>query len=220
MRFVSEYKIQNKIRACAPPGLEIVAGMMNGDLQRNWGKDYLYIDHSYFKRGWKHKHFRLIRSYPHLTRVIPQTKDRLQKFDVILKPYRNNGSHIVVYAPGRTISTVYQNEGIENKMAEELKKYTDRPISIMIKGHNFTEALVDAWAVVCPVSVAGVEAAVAGYPVFSTHMCPTWPINSGSLSKIENPVLHERYDWANSLAWASWHIDEIKHINYAEYQCE
>jgi hypothetical protein len=218
---VNKYDLVRDVRTLAN-GVPTVLGLLDGDIQKQQSDNFLYVDHSYLRRGWEKGNFRLIRGGPHLTRIIPHKEDRLEsKFNVKLQPYHSNGSHIVVLVPGEHMLKFYKEPNIAKQMADECKKYTDRHIVFKKKmdGHDLFRVLKGAWAVICPYSVAGVEAAIAGYPVFSTPRCPTWPINAGALSDIEKPILHDRYEWANSLAWASWHQSELRSINYREYQC-
>jgi hypothetical protein len=184
--------------------------------------DFFYVDHGYFKREWTTGFFRLIRNNLHLTRVIGNHENRLEKFGVEIQPYRKTGRSILVVSPGEIMAQFLGIEGIGEAMAEECRKYTDRPVYVKPKdGTPLMHALRDVWAVVCPVSVGGVDAAMAGIPVFSTPMCPSWPINSGDLKDLDNPTYPERYEWANSLAWSTWHFDEIPFIPYKTYQqCE
>lgn len=210
--------LQDRVRLVAGTIAPVIFGLDNGMVEKHRGKDYFYLDHAYFKRGWHNGVYRLVRGAPHLTRVIPHEEDRLARYGVVLKDYRTNGSHIVVMRPGVWMAKIYKAEGLMDEMIAEVKKYTDRKIIVKTKGSPMDEALRDAWAVVSPFSVAGVDAAVAGYPVYSTHMCPSWPI-SGQLKDIESPTLPDRYAWANSLAWSTWHTDDIKTIDYRNYQC-
>ena len=66
-------------------------------------------------------------------------------------------------------------------------------------------------------SVAGVEAAVAGVPVFATQRCPTWPITAGPIEAIETPVLADRGPWLRSLGYACWHMDELDELDIGNY---
>ena len=217
---ITKNQLQDKVRgAAAVLQMPVILGLDKGMIQANWGRDYLYIDHAYFQRGLANGHFRLVRNAPHLTRIIKHDTDRLGRFGVTLKEYRKNGEHIVVVVPGSWMARTYRKPDIAQEMHDECRKFTDRKIVMKLKGGGMKEACENAWAVICPFSVGGVEAAIEGIPVFSTEECPTWPINAGPLSKIESPELHDRYEWANSLAWATWHVSELKTIDFKTYQC-
>jgi hypothetical protein len=220
----NKVELFRSLKSRTPGNIKLVFGLENGEIDRHWGTDFFYIDHAYFNRGWDRKNFRLVRGSIHRTNCTRGLPDRLERFNVKLKPYRNDGRSIVVLRPGEYIEKAYARHagikvGIADAMAQEVRRYTDRPIVVKNKSGDLIESLKDAWAVVCPFSVAGVYAAVHGVPVFSTPLCPTWPISSGSLNNIEQPQYHDRYEWANSLAWASWNLDELKTVPFAEYPC-
>jgi hypothetical protein len=218
----SKKEIPNLIRPFTN-GVPVVYGLVDGKaLQwKREGREFFYVDHSYFQRSWKYCNFRLIRNGIHLTRVIPNDIVRLGKFSVDIAPWRKNGNHVVVIEPSPFIREFYDlPEDIADRMAEEVKQHTDREVVVKRGKQALPEALYHAWACVCPVSVAGVEAAILGVPVFSTPNCPSWPISAGELKDIERPVLKDREAWANSLAWSSFNEHEAHLIDYRNYQCE
>ena len=194
---------------------DVIVGM---DRVQSIPPDALYADHAYFRRGWSNDSFRLVRGGIHLTRIIKPKSDRLTRLGASIQPYRKTGRHIVAIVPGNYIAFWMKIEGLLASMLAEVRKHTGRPVRMQTKGQPLGEALTDAWAVVCPVSVAGVEAAMAGIPVFSTPRCPTWPINAGPLSAIETPMYHDREDWAQSLAGATWLTSEVADIDFKHYQ--
>jgi hypothetical protein len=182
--------------------------------------DFFYCDHSYLKHGWRNGTFRLVRRGTHLTRVIHNSSDRLKTFGVELRPWKKDGRHVVVIAPSEHSARYFGLEGEAERLAAEAKRCTERDVVIRRKDHmGFWQALEGAWACICVRSIGGVEAAIAGIPVFSTPLCPSWPISAGSIKDIDRPTYCDRYDWANSLAWSSWRFGEIQSINYETYQC-
>jgi hypothetical protein len=217
--FVSvKHDLQDKVRAASR--MPTVCGIDNGMIHRLKGTDFLYVDHAYFKRGWEKGNFRLVRGAVHLTRIVPGPTDRLKQFGVI-HPYRKGGDKLVVLNTARVFADQFKMDGITDRIIKELQRHTDRDIVVRLKGDRtpMWQALEGAHAVVSLCTVAGVEAAMLGYPVFSIPQCPTWPINAGELKDIESPTYHDRYEWANSLAWATWNKDEIKTIDFKGYQC-
>ncbi len=202
--------------------LPVVVGLVdprNIKFKRH-GTDFLYADHAYFDRGWGKHHFRLIRGEHHLTRVLDRPDDRLKKWDVQIEPWRKGGRSIVIIPPSIYYKPLYGVSDWLRRTVEELGRLTDRPIHIKATKGRLRECLLeeqDAHAVVCAISVAGMEAALMGVPVFSTPACCSWPINAGDLSKIETPTYPERYGWASSLAYASWHADELEQIAFRDY---
>lgn len=199
----------------------VIYGLESGEAQRRLANadDFFYVDHSYFRRDWKEEMFRLIRGDVHLHKVQKYEEDRLPRFGVELQPWRKNGRRIVVIDPSKHLTACYGlPDDIAYQQAEELKKYTDREIFVKRGKEGLLAALEDAWACVCPVSVAGVEAAVFGVPVFSLPVCPSYPISAGELKDIEKPEYKDRFDWCNSLCWACWNWRDIPNITYKTYQ--
>ena len=81
--------------------------------------------------------------------------------------------------------------------------------SMMNGGLGFQKDLDNAYAVVGFNSNALTESAMEGIPTFS--MCPSsmaWDVSNKSLEYIENPVMFERQQWLNNLAYCQWREDE------------
>lgn len=191
---------------------EVTCGLLDGVPTAG---EFLYMDHSYFDRGWEKGNFRLIRRGVHLTEVLKRPDDRLRKLGVCMKDWRRNGNHVVMIVPSELLAEHYKKPHLWKEMLAEVQKYTDRPVEIVRKrDHNLKEKLAGAWAVVCPFSTAGVEAALSGIPVFSTPECPSWPVNAGELSQIENPELKDRYDWLCSLSYACWSLGDMPQLEH------
>lgn len=199
--------------------LPVILGLMGG----KYGKplehdDYLYVDHAYFKRGWEHGHFRLTRGWVHQTEIVSRPDDRMRKFGVKIEPWRKSGEQVVIIPP-----TVHQRatlgcDGWAERTEKRLREITDRPIAIKWEKGGLREFLAGAWAVVTWGSVAGVEAALMGVPVFAESTCPAYPVSAGPLERIETPQYAEnRHEWACSLAYASWHTSEFGLIEYRDY---
>ncbi len=184
------------------------------------GADYLYTDHAYFDRGWEKHNFRIIRSAHHLTHVLPRPDDRLKRWGVEIEPWRKSGRSIVVIPPSKYYEDLYGVRTWLDTTLATLKQLTDRPLYIKTTKGRLRECLLEeqnAHAVVCCISVAGMEAALMGVSVFSTPHCCSWPVNAGSLATIETPEYPERHGWASSLAYASWHADELAQIDFRDY---
>lgn len=204
-----------------PPG---AFGILNGYAKRylDDGDDFVYFDHAYFKRGWQESNFRAIRNGLHLTKMLDRPKDRLDKWGVKIEPWRKSGTEIVIIPPSDAQKAVYGCDdwliGIEAKLAE----ITDRPVTCKAsKNSALRDFLVDAWAVVTFASVAGVEAALMGVPVFSTERCPSWPICAGPLERIDTPEYSDaRAEWAASLTYATWNWDEMERVRWEDYNYE
>lgn len=73
------------------------------------------------------------------------------------------------------------------------------------------EDLENAWAAVTFNSNSGVEALVAGIPVFAfDEGSMVWSICNRSLSDIESPSMPDRTQWLNDLCYTQWTLPEMK----------
>lgn len=141
--------------------------------------------------------------------------DRWAKLDIQLKPWRTNGSHILVL-PQRGIGEpgVAMPRNWLAGMINKLKTRTDRPIRI--RKHPGTgpcvpieDDLANAWACVTWGSGAAIKALAHGVPVF--HEFGRW-IGASAAScnlDIESPALGDRLPMFERLAWGQWSLDEI-----------
>lgn len=214
-------------------GLPFTLGLTDGLAKKciAEGTDFLYADHSYFNRGWQAGHFRLVRGHVHLRHIVKgRPVERLKKYGVQIKPWRKGGRSVVVIAPSAYIKSTLGQEDWQDRTIRYLNKSTDRPVKVRQKGDRgkLVQWLEeqDAYCVICCSSVAGVEAALAGFPVFASPHCPSYPVSAGEIQNLEAPVYPEREEWAISLAWASWHVTELPGIEFKDYnyalraQCE
>jgi hypothetical protein len=204
-------------------GYPVIVGLVDGrnaEFVRD-KKDFLYGDHAYFNRGWINGNFRIIRNAHHLSHVVKHSDDRLKKHCVTIEPWRQGGRDIVVIPPSEYYWPIYGLKNWLDATLKQLKEVTDRKVHVKSGKGRLRECLLeehDAHAVVCCISVAGMEAALMGVPVFSTPHCCSWPINAGTLADIERPELPDRHDWACSLAYASWNVDDLESIDFHDYQ--
>ena len=210
-------RVHSAVQA-AGSDIDVTGGLAGIALDLLAGKDYLYVDHAYFHRGWGNRNFRLIRRNQHLTHVLDRPDDRLKKFGVEIQPWRKDGRTVLVIPNSWAQMERFGEKEWLAQTLERLKRLTDRTVIVKRKKDGpFQEYLRDAWAVVTWGSVAGMEAALAGVPVFSTDRCPSWPVNAGPLEQIESPEYPERHAWACSLAYASWNLGELSLINLKDY---
>lgn len=194
--------------------LPVFHGLTNRDLGRyiNEGRDFLYLDHSYFKRS--PYRFRLIRGDVHLTRLLKRPPDRRLPWK--LAPWRE-GKNVIVIPPSEM---QVRQLGVGDWLEQTLKSLaTDRPVIVKQKRDGpLNDFLRGAHCMVTYGSAAGIEAAVAGVPVFSGPRCPTAPISAGSLEDIEKPYYAEnREEWLCSLGYACWTMEEVGSIDLTDY---
>lgn len=146
--------------------------------------------------------------------------ERLERLGVTLKPWRNEGGHILV-CPSRGLKTAAmpQPAGWLEQTVETLKRHTTREIRVRKHPGNWkaskpTVSLEDdlrgAHACVIWASTAGVTALAEGVPVIYT--APHWICAEAAgnrLEEIENPPRPDRTAAFERLASAQWSLDEI-----------
>jgi len=120
----------------------------------------------------------------------------------------------------------------------EIRKYTNRPILVRphprnpigldikkwknvsykppqrdyntIDDTDFKETLKHAWAVINYSSNPAIIAVFNGIPVFVSDQSLCYDVGNINISKINNPVMPNRNEWANKLAYTEWTTNEIK----------
>ncbi len=179
-------------------------------------QDCLYFDNPYFLRHEKHDRFRLVRGGSHLTKILPYQERHI--YQPPLKPWRTDGKGILIIPPSDTQIKIYGAQNWLAKTMKRLRRTTGRHIVIKEnKKHPLSDFLRDAWAVVTFGSVAGVEAAIAGVPVFAGPQCPALPISAGFPEDIEDPEYCDRREWLRSLAYACWTVADLPYIDLENY---
>lgn len=190
--------------------LPIVMGNLNGcdEIQmarRKAGLPYVYIDHGYFSRGYDRGVFRVCASNYHCTDWRSSERKRWKK----LKEW-HTGDHIIVIPPAEMVQKIYGKQKWVEQTVATIRSHTDRKVVVKPKGvMDLQELCEKAHAIVSYGSVAEVEAAMAGVPVFCSPDSPAVPISVQDLSKIETPIYPEREPWLRSLSAAEWHLDEF-----------
>lgn len=173
--------------------------------------EFIFVDHAYMGRGYDGDwNFRVIKSGIHQTKLKPVEKAKT--FAYKPREWRKSGSHILVFPPSYTMGKTIPGSltWMEQTLAT-LVRNTDRKIVIKQKQMGPLEGfLKDCHAVVGYGTVASVEAALAGIPVFSGPHCPATPIGLTDFSLIESPIYPDREPWFNSLTWSQFSLLEIK----------
>ena len=75
---------------------------------------------------------------------------------------------------------------------------------------DFKETLKHAWAVINYSSNPAMMAVFNGIPVFVSAQSLCYDVGNISLNKINNPVMPDRNNWTNKLAYTEWTTEEIK----------
>lgn len=148
--------------------------------------------------------------------------ERWDALGVELKPWRSEGSHIVVCCQrGIGSREMASPDNWEQRTVHILRGLTSRPI--VVRKHpgkpaahpavvaEMREALRGAHACVIWSSANGVRSLVEGVPVIYT--APHWICSgaaSNALSAIENPPMPDRLATFRRMAWAQWAASEVE----------
>ena len=192
----------------------------------NYTKPFVFTDMPYFNRWMGDNrdtcHWRVIPNHVHCYwQMLNAPDDRFKRLNITVRDWRTNGDHILVCPSSPDLESHYGDHNWLAGTLEILKQHTDRPIRVRHKPRAngtsgpraatipFEEDCKNAWAVVTHSSIAGVEAAVLGIPVFCRFSSPCNPIAKQSLSYIEDPAMPDRSGWLNSLAYYQYTEAEI-----------
>ena len=199
----------------------------------NYPKPFIFTDMPYFNRWMGDNrdtcHWRVITDHVHCYwQILNAPDDRFKKLNITVRDWRTNGDHILVCPSSPALEQHYGDHNWLGGTLEMLKQHTDRPIRVRHKPRAngtsgpraatipFEEDCKNAWAVVTHSSIAGVEAAVLGIPVFCRSSSPCNPIAKQALSDIEDPAKQDRSGWLNSLAYYQYTEAEIAAGLYKE----
>jgi hypothetical protein len=186
-------------------------------------RDYYYIDNGYFGNYPQKRFFRIIRNATHDTRpILDRPDDRLKMANIKTKPF-TKGSRIIVAPPSPKSFTLWdidQPKWIEDTV-NELKRYTDRPITVRNKRtrkerlyhDTIQEDLADdCHCLVTYNSVAAVEALIEGKPVITLGPNAATHLATHKLSDVEDikiPTEEERGAWLRHLAYSQFTHQEM-----------
>ena len=121
---------------------------------------------------------------------------------------------------------------------KEIRNHTDRPIVIRPHPRNhvsidttkykdvkivgpkrdrntyddtdLADRLKSAWAVVSHSSNPAMTAVFSGIPVYVSEASLSYDVGNKTFENINNPVMPDRQQWANRLAYTEWWTDEIE----------
>lgn len=231
-----EWSLDNGRLAPDSAGMvHVLGGLQFGALERLWeiraaGLPYVHYDRAYFGGGPGSDRLRMVANGYHANRVRyphgmewAQTRDRLRLFVVNLSRRRESrpGDGVMVVPPSEAICSLFGLPSPDAWAAGVLMRLaacTDRPMWVSKKGdaEPLERRLARCHAVVTWTSNVAVEAILAGVPAFASEWSPAAPVAMplAELEKhIERPELapwSARVEWAGSLAWAQFTLDEIR----------
>lgn len=140
--------------------------------------------------------------------------DRWKAANIPLWPWSRGGKHIVLADASPTYEKFHGIEGWSERAIEALRKVTDRPIirrnkEMQRSGRKLHEDLKGAHCLVSHGSIAAVEAAIMGCPVFVDPGSAAALVGQTDLSKVESPIYPDREPWVNSLAYSQFSECEL-----------
>ena len=200
--------------------LHLIGGLQHGSLGlmkqvRSHGEPYVFFDRAYFNGGPGSNRLRVVPGEYQKNWITMDEPDRFQRTGVQLKPWRQDGKHIMLVPPAN--DAIKDLFGIHKWQANTLHRLagcTDRPIMVSVKGdpRPLAERLKDCWCVVTWTSNVAVEAICAGIPAFVSRHSAAAPV-AGPLDQLEylidSPPMPYRDRWAWSLAYGEFSVDEI-----------
>lgn len=144
--------------------------------------------------------------------------ERWARLNVGLKPWRQDGRHILVLGQrGFGPSGVGSPRDWAHAAAQRLTRLTKRPVRVRLHPGRNKEAgvpleadLKDCWAVATWSSGAAIKAIASGVPVF--HALRNWigaPAAMPFGADLEKPFLGDRLPMFERLAWAQFDLNEI-----------
>jgi len=190
------------------------------------GAPFVFTDMPYWNRWMGNNrttcHWRVIPGALHCSWMEDRPDDRFQQLNIQVSDWRKTGDHILVCPSSPTMEKFHDIAEWTANTVAQLKKHTDRPIKIRSKPRKlgrsgpmaadvpFEQDCANAWAVVTSFSLAGVEAATMGVPVFCDLAGPCAQLGNTDISSIERPILADRRSWVNTLAYYQYTESEIQ----------
>lgn len=225
--------------------LVIIAGILRGsglvykECVRH-KKDFLFIDHAYFMKGYEHPTWMRVTKNRHTFGPNLLNKDdaRFQEHFAnrySLQPWRGSGSGpIVVLPPTHAISWLFDAHDWQEDMIKQIRSLTDHPIKIRVKPEDpivddrgflirmeknsstdvpLQDEILNAKVVIAYNSNSVIECVRLGVPVICSEHCAAYPI-SHKLSDINDAsilnVEPKRQQLFNDLAYRQFTKHELQ----------
>lgn len=168
------------------------------------GRPFWHIDNGFWQpgRGKPTGYYRFC--YRGMTPAFLPKNDSLRpSAGAVMRPWRERGDHVVLAMPGvhYGLALGYDVQGWCDRIVYDLPRLTDRRILVRPRDARrpLQDDLKDAWALVTHSSNVGVDAVLAGIPVFVAPTSPAAPVGRTDL-EIEAAISPGRARWARSLA--------------------
>jgi hypothetical protein len=180
---------------------------------------FWFIDSGYtnFIESNKKWH-RLVRNHLHFNRNFVAPADRLCIFPSFPQPWLRNGTKILIVEPGEFAAGIMHVEAKSwgKQVADELKKYTNRPIEFRSKTNKKTRTSLyqqlltgDYYCTVSINSNSAVESIWAGVPAITLNSHVSNPVTRNNLSQINDLYYGPLGDWLAWLSYCQFTFDEL-----------
>ena len=145
-------------------------------------------------------------------RDVPDDRWRALRLGDCVCPWRKGGKRIIIadtlpdYWTIRNLPISWSHD-----TAAKLKTLTDRPIKVREKASTVSlqDELKNAHCLVTHGSIAAVEAAIMGCPVFVAPESAAAHVGNTNFEDIENPIYPDRFEWLKNLAYSQWNEFEL-----------
>lgn len=192
---------------------------------------YISIDKGYFRNKKSTSHWRLSLNSLQQQKILDVPKDRLEVFNIDIKPWQTQGEYIIILAPNPNPLLYYTGSDDVLKWCLETKakllEHTDRKIFIRFKEsikyriHDPLSKYLDkCYAVVTLQSLGCVETIIAGIPTLNLAPSCLNGLYKSDVSMIEDlPKPDNRYEWLKSLSYSQFTLEEFENGKALELLC-
>ena len=164
------------------------------------------------------KWHRLTRNHLHFNRSFVAPATRLSNFTSFPRPWRKDGSKILIVEPGEFAAGIFHTEAKSwgQQVAEELKKHTDRPVEFRSKTNKKTRKSLyqqlltgDYYCTISINSNSAVESIWAGVPAITLDKHVSNAVTRNSLAQINDLYYGPLGDWLAWLSYCQFTYDEL-----------
>ena len=200
--------------------IHFIGGFRSSLNNINIVKNFVNIDKGYIQPNPKVTDFwRMSYNKFQQTEILDVPDDRIG--NIKLKPWKKDGSYIIILAPNPHPLDYYFNTKIEqwlNEIKIKLLKLTDRKIFVRykdnkkIRSHDpLKKYLNDCYAIITLQSLGSVEATLEGIPCINLAPSCLQGLHNMTLDNIENLIYPEnRFEWLKSLTYSQFTWSEMR----------
>jgi len=187
---------------------------------RETGRPYLHLDNGYVKpaRGMPIGYYRITYCSPAPILLDDPPKARVK---VPMHPWRTQGRHVLIGIPGADYGKAWgmDMQAWLRTCVTILRRHTERPAYTRHKKSHMPLArdFRNCWAVYTHSSNIGVDAVLAGIPLFCAETNPAAPVGNIDIADISRPAMPDRQRWFDSLMAQQYTLSEMRSGLAREY---